>query len=620
MWISGIGLKIFAAKNDLTSEQLLGFIPTQPGVLNDATTAGVIPLALVISICITLIVWLFSRLVGEKIAYIAGILLALDPFFITYGKVLHVDAILASFMLTSVLFFLNYLNQQERKKDLIFSGFFAGLSFLSKSPSLFLIPYMALSILVLKFLNPIIAKEKFWLEFKRSIGTMVAWLAVAFVTFVVLWPAMWVEPLDALRQIGERILFHVETAHYNPVFFNGQITFDDPGIGFYLATIAWKTTLITLPAVIFVIYRLISGFRKERHGFYASILIAFVFFFTIQMSISARKEEAYLLPVFPVLDLIAAFGLMWILEAFERFAWFKQRRWIQYCLGGLLLLIQAFVSLSHHPYYGTHHNLLLGGTRVAMKILPLQDQAEGLDLAAQYLNTLPGSQSARVAVHGRGATLFQQNFNGLRTEYDDPWTNYRVYFVNQLMRDLHRDEWSDIYEMDSKKEPIWTKEFDGVTYVWIYGDIPSSKSDTDFLSVNYQLGEHIKLEQIHIDSNTVLPGDVLKVDLRWNSDGQIDRDYTVFCHVLSKERELVAQQDGVPLYGIRSTLTWRDGELMEDSYEISIGEELPLGEYELSIGMYDSETLVRLQAFDASGERFVEDRIVLGTVFVKAQK
>lgn len=623
MWISGIGLKIFAVKNDLNSKQLLGFVPTQPGVLNDATTAGVIPLALVISACIALNVWLLSRLAGKKIAYTAGFLLALDPFFITHSKVLHVDAVLSAFMLTSVLYLLNYLvpNKEEgrtpKRSDLILSGFFTGLSFLSKSPSLFLIPFAVLSIGVVKFINPLIDRTSFWKEIWRSIGTITVWLVIACITFVALWPAMWVIPMDALRQIGERIIFHVETAHYNPVFFNGHITMEDPGLGFYLATIAWKTMMITLPAVLFVIIRLAARFRKEKHASIVSLLIAFVFFFTIQMGISARKEEAYLLPVFPVLDLIAAFGLVWVLQWLAGFNWFKQKKWAIYGLGGIMLAIQAVTTLSHHPYYGTQHNLLLGGSRVAQRILPLQDQAEGLDLAAEYLNTLPAAQRSRVAVHTRGAAMFQRNYDGLRTEYDDPWTNYRIYFVNQLMRDLHGYEWDALWEKDSKSEPIWTKDFDGVTYVWIYGDAPQVPPEVDFTDVTYRLGDHITLEQFLIDSKTVKQGGILTVDLHWVSDGRVDKEYTVFCHVLSGDNKLVAQRDGVPLYGIRPTLSWRNGEVMEDRYEITIDKKVLTGNYELSVGMYDSETVERLPVFDSSGQRLPDDRIVLGNITVE---
>jgi hypothetical protein len=70
--------------------------------------------------------------------------------------------------------------------------------------------------------------------------------------------------------------------------------------------------------------------------------------------------------------------------------------------------------------------------------------------------------------------------------------------------------------------------------------------------------------------------------------------------------------------GFRPTTTWRAGEIIEDSYDILLGTELPPGKHELSVGMYDVTTMERLPAYNASGERLPEDRIVVGLVVVGA--
>jgi hypothetical protein len=143
MWLAGIGLKLFAWGRGLSSDQLLGLEPTRPGTMNDAIAAGVIPMALVIALCITLSYPLLNHIAGRKVALAGSFLLALDPFHLSYSKVLHVDALLATFVLTSALFLLSYL-RRARWLDLALSGAFAGLAFLSKSPSWLLLPYTAL--------------------------------------------------------------------------------------------------------------------------------------------------------------------------------------------------------------------------------------------------------------------------------------------------------------------------------------------------------------------------------------------------------------------------------------------------------------------------------------------
>jgi hypothetical protein len=623
MWLSGIGLKLLGWQQGLSSEQLLGLAPAKPGTLNDGVTAGVIPLAFAIALCIALTYPLLSRIVGRKAALSGSCLLALNPFHIAYSKVLHVDALLATFMLVSALFLLNYL-QRGRWFDLILSGVFAGLAFLTKSPGLFLIPYagLAMGTYALVRLESDSGPGAGTVGWLRRIGALMGvlaiWAAIAAVTFVVLWPAMWVEPLDALRQIGNRILFHVETAHRNPVFFNGQVTLDDPGLLFYLATIAWKTTLITLPSFCAALVFALLRFRRSEPSRVAGMLIAYVFFFTIQMGLSARKELPYLLPAFPALDVAAAVGLVQGAEAIGRQRWWRKQDWVPMAFVALAVVLQAIVVLPRHPYYGTHYNVLLGGSRVARRILPLQDQGEGLDLAARYLNTLPRAQRASAGLHQRSAAIFRRNFIGLTSVVNDPLADYRVYYVNQVMRHLGGEEWDSTWAVDRQTPPLWSIAFDGVTYVWIYGAPPEEPAPGGpEYEVDYRLGEHVQLRQVRLSAQMLAPGDTLTVVLNWVSDGEIKRSCNVFCHLLSASGELVGQQDGVPLHGVRPTPSWRAGEIIEDSYEILLDDGVVPGEYELWVGMYDLETMERLDVYDVTGERLAGGRIPVGSVRVQ---
>ncbi|NIV31560.1 MAG: phospholipid carrier-dependent glycosyltransferase, partial [Anaerolineae bacterium] len=123
-----------------SSDQLLDIEPTVPGTVNDAVAAGVLPLAFAIALCVALSYVLLRRIMGQKVAIVGGFLLAVDPFHIAYSKVLHLNALLGTFMFVSVLLLLNYL-YRAKWLDLVLSGMFAGLAFLTKSPALFLIPY-----------------------------------------------------------------------------------------------------------------------------------------------------------------------------------------------------------------------------------------------------------------------------------------------------------------------------------------------------------------------------------------------------------------------------------------------------------------------------------------------
>ena len=615
MWLSGSGIKLFAWLRGLSSDQLLGFAPTKPGMISGAITAGVIPLAFVIALCIALSYVLLNRIVEQKVALVGGCLMALNPFYIAYSRVLHVNALLTAFMFASVLFLFNYL-RRAKWLDLILSGAFAGLAILTKSPSLFIIPYTTLVLVVHKLVIALGPDSKTrarrWWTFAR---TLLVWGGTAAVVFVVLWPAMWVGPLDVLYKMIDGIFFHVDTAHQNPVFFDNQVGHDDPGIRFYLASIVWKMTLVTLPMTCAALVFSWPRFRQGKHN-YSTLgwFIIYVVCFTIQMSLGNWKQVSYVLPAFPALDVAASFGLVQSAAAIGRIRWWRKWRWLPATLIVSALAIQAGVVLPRHPYYGTHHNLLLGGSRVAQRILPLQDQGEGLDLAAQYLNTLPRAQRASAWLHQRSGAIFRRNFVGLTDTVNVSQADYRVYYVNQIMRRLGDEDWGAAWQTDRQTAPLWSVDFDGITYVWVYGAPPKEPAaGGPERQVDYRLGQHIRLERIRLNADTLAPGDRLTVVLIWQSDGSIERNYKVFCHVL-QDGELITQKDGVPLNGVRPTSSWRAGEAIEDSYEILLNGDLPYGEYELAVGMYDAETMDRLAVYSAGGERMPDDRILLGSL------
>jgi hypothetical protein len=624
MWLSATGLRLFAWREGLSSDQMLRIEPTKPGTIEDAVTAGVVPLALAIALCIALSYVLLRRITDQRIAVVGSFLLALDPFHITHSKVLHVDAVLATLMFVSVLCLFNYLHR-KKWRDLVVSGVFAGLAFLSKSPSLFIVPYAILAVGVYQLTTRGLdaetsAKEHRWSRLLlNSIRVMLIWVGVAAVVFVVLWPAMWVEPFTALDRMSERVGFHVGTQHYNPVFFNGNVTLEDPGLPFYLATIAWKATLITLPMACLALVHASLRFRRDGDSRTVWLLAAYVVFFTLQMGLSARKEPRYLLPVFPMLDVMAAFGLVKTAEAIGRIRLWHRWRWLSTILIVLAMALQAGFVLPRHPYYGTHHNTLLGGSQAAQHILPLQDQGEGLDMAAQYLNTLPQAQQARAWIQPLGGELFDRIFIGFTNTDRDPWIDYRVYYVNQVMRRLDSEKWEETWNADRQTIPLWSVAFDGVTYVWVYGAPPEQPAaGGPEVDVDYRLGEHIQLERVRLTSETLVPGGSLTAVLIWNSDGKVKENYTVFCHLLAEDGTLIAQRDGPPIYGVRPTPGWRAGEIIEDSHEILLPDDLAPGEYLLSAGMYDAGTLERLAAYDAAGQRLPEDRIPLRSLRVAA--
>jgi hypothetical protein len=622
LWLSGIGMRVLGWQRGLSSGQLLGLEPSQPGSVADAVAAGVIPLAFAIALCIALSYIPLKRITDRNVALVATLLMALDPFYLTHSKALHLDALLGTFMFASALFLLSYLHR-AKWLDLILSGAFAGLAFLTKSPSLFLIPYAGLATGVYRLLvrnddgvrtDRLGWGRRLWIMTR----TLLIWGAASVVVFIALWPAMWVQPFVVVRSVIDGVFFHVETIHQNPIFFNGRAEFGDPGPLFYLATIAWKTTSVTLPMVCVALFFALARIRRNTRSRLTLLFIAYILFYTAQISLSNWKQTSYMVPAFPTLDVLAALGLVRVTEAIGRTRWWQSRRWLSTVLVAIAITLQAVAVLPHHPYYGVHYNALLGGSRVAQRVLPLQEQGEGLDLAAQHLGTLPRAQQARAMVYSYGASMFDRYFTGLTVIDPDPWIDYRVYYLNQIEHGLGGEKWLEAWETDRKTTPLWTADFDGVTYVWVYGTPPTElAAGGPEYTMDLRFGEHIRLSKARLSSADISPGGTLTVVLFWESDAELGEDYMIFTHVLSEGGELRAQHDGPPVYGVRATPTWRIGESIEDGHVIRFGDDLAPGEYELSVGMYDLKSSERLPVYNASGERLPEDRAVVSTLTVQ---
>jgi hypothetical protein len=618
MWIAGLGLRVYAAVHGWSVDDLLDPPQSSVDYRPYPVGAGVAALGVAIALCVGLIYVLLVRLLGWRVGFVGGCLLALDPFHLEESKVLHIDAMLAVFMLVSVLFLISYL-QRKHWVHLVLSGVFFGLAFLTKSPAGILVPWAVL-VVAYRHLDPDsisrVSGRHVWVSrIARIVRDLGVWGFTAACVFFLLWPAMWVMPGEALAKMVQRVEFHMETVHRNPNFFAGQVITDDPGALFYLATLGWKTTAITLPSILLAAVFLIRRARHWRDNVPVWGALVYACGFTAVMMLAARKELRYLIPVFPALDVLAAWGLVQAASAIGRLGRLRKRAWIPTAIVVAALTFQAVAVLRLHPYYGTHHNLLLGGSRVAQHILPLGDQGEGADLAARFLNGYPGAERRLAGVHRRLEELSERIFVGRSDGIELPEADYYVFTINSIQRQNRIEYWGEAWEACQEKEPLWSISFDGVPYVWVYPAYPSDPGAFDIdHRLDVQLGDHIRLLGYSSSSGDISAGDTLTVTLFWQSDGRVTEDYHVFVHLLDVDGQMVAQHDSVPMQGERPTWDWRDREVFQDGHTLFTDASLPCDAYTLSVGMYDHSTGVRLLAIGSSGERLPEDRIVLQTV------
>ncbi len=95
------------------------------------------------------------------------------------------------------------------------------------------------------------------------------------------------------------------------------------------------------------------------------------------------------------------------------------------------------------------------------------------------------------------------------------------------------------------------------------------------------------------DTRELQPGQPLQINLYWRALAVMDRDYTLFIHVIDARGEHVTQRDLPLRYGDYPTSHWQPGELVVERADFPLPA-LPPGEYRLDIGLYDAATGERL--------------------------
>ena len=205
---------------------------------------------------------------------------------------------------------------------------------------------------------------------------------------------------QTIQFVFERVGWAVTTPHEVEHFFLGRAV-NDPGWLFYPFVLTIKSTPLMLPLGLMGCLLLWKQRKKSeataRYFRTALALVAGVLLFTVCLSATSKKFPRYLLPVFPLLEILAAIGfvegLKWFYAAFEsRFHSVITTH--KKALSGLacvvLFLIQVFPVMALHPYYGTYHNLYWKAIDIP-QIITVGSDASGVEIAARYLNEKEGA-------------------------------------------------------------------------------------------------------------------------------------------------------------------------------------------------------------------------------------
>ncbi len=500
IWAESIWILLEAARRSLVEGRWIG----QPGLyllLHEWDRPAYLfqqrlPIVLLNTALVLAIVWAVWRLFGTRVALVSGVLIALDPFYLSDSRVNRAEAVITGLMTLSILTLIFY-HHQRRWRYVFISGILGGLSFLTKIQALAMLPAVALiGLLISRRMKAREAGGRMkFSSFTQSVHPSsfirfgLVWIISAALTWFLLWPSMWVTPLETLNLVYDYTTRKVGTEGVN-LFFMGQTYADaDPGPIFYPFVFLMRVTPLVLLGLTFFVFRLTSHVSRNTLGRKQSdassdpsftptgslILVIFVFIYTLAMTLGSHKQDRYLMPIFPSLGILAAIGLVngWVWlkshlppHASERSLPVGRLTQVESLLGIGLLLIQLVTVLPHHPYYYSYFNPLLGGGQTAVRTMRI-GWGEGMDQVGAYLAAKPNSRNLVVS------SRFTHNMVGFRGELisllpDGRWTqaDYIVLYIQQVQRRQEPSPGFIDYFQGRTPEEVIT--IGGIDYAWIY--------------------------------------------------------------------------------------------------------------------------------------------------------
>lgn len=123
-------------------------------------------------------------------------------------------------------------------------------------------------------------------------------------------------------------------------------------------------------------------------------------------------------------------------------------------------------------------------------------------------------------------------------------------------------------------------------------------------------GRSIALARAQAGTETLRPGEVLPVVLRWRAMRAMEENYTVTVQLLGPDGRLYGQVDSWPVQGTLPTSGWEPAQEIVDPYTVPLAVDAPPGRYQVIVGWYLLETMARLPVFDASGQAVADHAVV----------
>lgn len=119
------------------------------------------------------------------------------------------------------------------------------------------------------------------------------------------------------------------------------------------------------------------------------------------------------------------------------------------------------------------------------------------------------------------------------------------------------------------------------------------------------------------EATVVQPGDTLEFTLIWKSLEPTTVNYTRFLQIVDDTNRIIGQSDDIPQDTRNPTWSWIAGEVIEDTFTLTLDANAPAGTYRVIAGLYETETGTRAAAHTQAGAPYDANAVTLATLEVQ---
>lgn len=574
------------------------------GQLQAWLAAGALPMAdlaraalffpvMISALTVVAVYGLVRRLAGREAGLYAALLLAVDAYYLGFTYMIHMDLAHASLMVVAALLWINSLHPPRRWPYLVGAGVASGLALLTRSASLYLIPFSLLAAGAY-FVADNLAGEGHRLKpgWGQWLGRMalawLVWLGVVVLTVVALWPALWADPVTVLDRLGVGIFRSVGNAHPAPLFFRGEIITEDPGTLYYWMVLLFRLPPATLFLIILNPVLLVLAWRRLPPTGRAAwgLGLAYPAFYFFQMSLATHKLGRYMLPVAVALTIMAGVSLAvvarWLTARViqQRKGTLRAGRMV---VLSVVIVLLAIPWLRLAPYFSAYYNPLAGGGQQAVDQLTV-GSGLGLSQAAAYLNEKPEAQNMMVPSFYH--YVFQYYFQG-RTQRptEESWAGLPVtaHYVVITRGQVQRDIYPATLDFFLPRQPEHTVRINSIDYASIYRvprrELGAPPPIQHPLDANFEGSVRLLGYNIGRMQNGLL------VILYWQPVTTMHRNLQVGLRLVAEGGRVIAERDEPPWSGEVAVLAWPDGQAVQDKHALPLPADLAPGDYTLVVSL-----------------------------------